>query len=320
MSHNVVILAVPGVQMLDVCGPIDVFAEANRILRRDFYTLRILSVTGPVVRSSSDVKLSADASLTDGNGLLPDTFIVAGAPEIAHYHPDARVLAGIDALCESSSRYGSVCTGALLLALTGRLKGKRVTTHWACADVLSAKHPEITVEADALYVADGRIRTAAGVTSGLDMALRLVEEDLGRSVAAEVADQLVMFFRRPVNQSHFVRSHTLSLDGRTALQDLQRWAIANIKDVTTVALMADHISLSQRHLTRIFRQETGLTPAQWLERERVSKVKLLIEKENLSAKKLASECGFSGPDVMRRVFSRLTGITPADYRKMIKLE
>ncbi|MBC0854861.1 GlxA family transcriptional regulator [Pantoea stewartii] len=318
MSHNVVILAVPGVQMLDVCGPIDVFAEANRVLRRDFYTLRILSVTGPFVQSSSGVKLSADASLTDCTELITDTFIIAGAPEIARYQPDSRVLEKIDALCESSRRYGSVCTGALLLALTGKLSGKRVTTHWACADVLSVRYPEIIVEADALYVADGRIRTAAGVTSGLDMALRLVEEDLGRSVAAEVADQLVMFFRRPVNQSHFVRSSTLSLDGRTALQDLQRWAIANLKDVTSVAMMADHISFSQRHLTRIFRQETGLTPAQWLERERVSKAKLLIEKENLPTKKLASECGFSGTDVMRRVFSRLTGITPADYRKMIK--
>lgn len=170
------------------------------------------------------------------------------------------MLADINALCDSSQRFGSVCTGALLLALTGKLNGKRVTMHLACADTLSVKHPELIVEADALYVADGRIRTAAGVTSGLDMALRLVEEDLGRSVATEVADQLVMFFRGPVNQSHFVKGCTLSLDGRTALQDLQRWAIANIKEVTSVAIMAEHIGFSQRHLTRIFRQESGLTP------------------------------------------------------------
>ncbi|WP_080469681.1 AraC family transcriptional regulator [Enterobacter hormaechei] len=190
MSHNVVILAVPGVQMLDVCGPIDVFAEANRVLRRDFYTLRILSVTGPVVQSSSGVKLSANASLTDCTELITDTFIIAGAPEIARYQPDSRVLEKIDALCESSRRYGSVCTGALLLALTGRLSGKRVTTHWACADVLSVRHPEITVEAGALYVADGRIRTAAGVTSGLDMALRLVAAiRLYESFSFELAEE-----------------------------------------------------------------------------------------------------------------------------------
>ncbi|MEM6159238.1 DJ-1/PfpI family protein [Erwinia sp. P6884] len=317
MSHNVAILAVPGAQMLDVCGPIDVFAEANRVLKRSFYTLHVVSVTGSIIQSSSGVKLSADATLSDCGRFSADTFLVAGAPDIARYQPDTRVLDGINALCESSKRFGSVCTGALLLALTGKLNGKRVTTHWACADTLSVRHPEVIVEADALYVDDGRVRTAAGVTSGLDMALRLVEEDLGRSVAAEVADQLVMFFRRPVNQSHFMRSNTLSLDGRTALQDLQRWAIANIKDVTTVAMMAEHINFSQRHLTRIFRQETSLTPAQWLERERVSKAKLLIEKEKLPAKQLAAKCGFSGPDVMRRVFSRLTGITPNDYQKMM---
>jgi len=320
MSHCVAILAVPNVQMLDVCGPIDVFAEANRILKRTFYTLRVLSVCGSVIESSSGVRISADASLTDCNPLLADTFIIAGAPGIRDYQPDANVLVGINALCESSVRYGSVCTGALLLAMTGRLSGKRVTTHWACADILSDKYPEITVEANSLYVADGNIRTAAGVTSGLDMALRLIEEDLGRSVAAEVADQLVMFLKRPVGQSHFIRSNTLSLNGRTVFQDLQRWVIANIKDVTTVTMMAAHINLSTRHLSRLFKQETRLTPADWLQRERVAKAKLLIEKDNLPAKKLADECGFSGPDVMRRVFFRITGITPSDYRKMMRRE
>lgn len=182
---------------------------------------------------------------------------MAGAAHIARYQPDTRVLADINALCDSGQRFGSVCTGALLLALTGKLDGKRVTTHWACADTLT------------------------------------------------------------VNQSHFVRGSALSLDGRTALQDLQRWAIANIREVTSVAIMAEHIGFSQRHSTRIFRQESGLTPAQWLERERVSTAKLLIAQQKLPAKTLAAECGFSGPDVMRRVFSRLTGITPNDYQKMM---
>lgn len=317
MSHTIAILAVPGVQMLDVCGPMDVFAEANRVLKRNFYTQHVIAVTGSIIHSSSGVKLAADAAVSDSDGFSAHTFLVAGAPDIADYQPDVHMLTWINAMCDSSQRFGSVCTGALLLALTGKLNGKRVTTHWACADTLSLKHPEIIVEADALYVADGRIRTAAGVTSGLDMALRLVEEDLGRRVATEVADQLVMFFRRPVNQSHFVRGNVLSLCGRTALQDLQRWAIANIKEVTSVAMMAGHIGFSQRHLTRIFRQEVGLTPAQWLERERVAKAKLLIEKQKLPTKTLAAECGFSGPDVMRRIFSRLVGITPSGYQKLM---
>jgi len=317
MSHTIAILAVPGVQLLDVGGPIDVFAEANRILGREFYRLCVVSVSGTVVQASSGVRLAADFSLAELSEHVSDTFLIAGAPDMLSYAPENSVLAGITALCEKSERFGSVCTGALLLALTGKLSGKKVTTHWRCAELLSVRHPEIVVESDALFIADGKVRTAAGVTSGLDLALSLVEEDLGRDVAAEVADQLVMFFRRPVNQSHFVRRDTLSLNGRSALQDLQRWAIQNIKDIDSVSMLAQHIDLSQRHLTRIFQQELGLTPAQWLERERVSKARLLIEKEMLPVKKVAAECGFSGPDVMRRVFSRLTGITPAAYRKMV---
>ncbi|MBW9401292.1 helix-turn-helix domain-containing protein [Leclercia sp. EC_58] len=317
MSHTIAILAVPGVQLLDVGGPIDVFAEANRILGRQFYRLYVVCVSGSAVQASSGVRLAADFSLADISELVPDTFLIAGAPGMSGYMPESNVLAGITALCEKSERFGSVCTGALLLALTGKLNGKQVTTHWNCAELLSIRHPEIVVESDALFIADGRVRTAAGVTSGLDLALRLVEEDLGREIAAEVADQLVMFFRRPVNQSHFVRRSQLSLNGRSALQDLQRWAIQNIKEIGSVSMLAQHINLSERHLTRIFRQEIGLTPAQWLERERISKARLLIEKEKLPAKKIAAECGFSGPDVMRRVFSRLTGMTPAAYRKMV---
>lgn len=315
MPHEMVILAVPGVQLLDVSGPVDVFTEANRILNRQVYSASVMATESLTIHSSSGVRVLADRLLSEKQGIATNTFLVAGAPEMAHYLPEAAAVAAISRYCLQSQRYGSICSGALLLAQTGLLKGKRVTTHWACASEL-ASYPEVRVDADALYVADGRLRTAAGVTSGLDLALRLVEEDLGREVALEVANNLVMFFRRPVNQSHFMRSASITLSGRSSFQDLLRWSSSNLQSVKNVAMMAAHMNLSERHLSRLFRQELSVTPAQWLERERVAKAKLLLAR-GLAAKVVATECGFSGVDVMRRAFTRVTGMTPGVYTRFI---
>lgn len=318
MSHEIAILAVPGVQMLDVCGPLDVFAEANRLLKRQVYTPRIIALDDLNIHASSGVRLNADILLAETDNIAPHTFLIAGAPGIDHLALDQPVLETLTALCHRSKRFGSVCSGALLLARTGLLDGKRVTTHWESAPLLASLHPAIKVEADAICISDGRVRTTAGVTSGLDLALRLVEEDIGQQVALEVAAHLVMFFRRPVNQAHFARNNSVSLQGRSALQELQRWVIAHLTEVKSVAVMAQHMDISERHLTRLFRSELAMTPGQWLERERVAKAKQLLEQHALPAKTLAAQCGFSGADVMRRAFCRVTGLTPAAYRKMIE--
>lgn len=317
MRYEIAILAVPGVQLLDVCGPLDVFAEANRLMKRQVYSHKVISVATSEVLASSGVRLAADLMLANSTDYAPHTFLVAGAPDIDRFVPDETATAQIAGLCQRSQRFGSVCSGALLLARTGLLEGKRVTTHWACAARLAALYPGVTVTADALCVKDDRVRTAAGVTSGLDLALRLVEEDLGREIAQDVAAQLVMFFRRPVNQTHFIRGNGVSLDGRTAFQELQRWTITHIETVKTVSMMASHLNISERHLSRLFRQELGITPKQWLERERVAKVRQLLEQKKLPAKTLAAMSGFSGADVMRRVFCRVTGITPAAYSRLM---
>lgn len=316
MSHSIAILAVPGVQMLDVCGPLDVFAEANRILKRQIYSPKIIAAGQLVIQASSGINLTGDMTLTGLGEYVPHTFLIAGAPDIESYEPDAASLDAITTLCQRSQRFGSVCSGALLLARTGLLEGKRVTTHWANAERLASQYPGISVETDALCVRDGRVRTAAGVTSGLDLALRLVEEDVGREVAKEVAAQLVMFFRRPVGQTHFMHSNSLSVTGRSALQELQRWVITHLDTVSSVSMMAQHLDISERHLTRLFNQELSITPGQWLERERVARVKQLLEHKAVPAKTLALQGGFSSADVMRRVFKRVTGMTPAVYSKL----
>ncbi|OCQ54284.1 HTH-type transcriptional regulator CdhR [Photorhabdus australis subsp. thailandensis] len=316
MIHNITILAVPDVQLLDVSGPLDVFAEANRILHRQVYSLSVMSTGPDIITSSSGVRLMADVILNHTASHSADTFLVAGAPNAYDHTLSEQERAAIIEICHRSQRYGSICTGALLLAQTGLLKQRRVTTHWACAELLAMRFPEITVEPDVLYMADGSLRTAAGVTSGLDLALRLVEEDLGRELAMEVAASLVMFFKRPVCQGHFIRRSQLSLSGRAAFQDLQRWAQANLQDISGLQDMATHMNLSIRHLGRLFRQELDMKAGVWLENARVEKARTLLEEGKLPLKAIPGACGYRSSDVMRRAFVKNTGMTPSVYRKI----
>lgn len=316
MKQTIVILAAPGVQLLDVSGPLDVFAEANRVLRREVYLPRLMALEGCIVQASSGVKIVADWPTDVAQA--PDTFLVAGAPQAGEITFTETQRETVRALCLGSQRYGSVCTGALLLAQTGLLDGRRATTHWAAAALLAERCPQTQVDADALYVADGPLRTAAGVTSGLDLALRLVEEDLGREVAMEVASNLVMFFRRPVNQGHYVHRQQPTLAGRTALQDLQRWASANLDALQGLAEMAQRMNISPRHLGRLFRQALGMGPGEWLEGERIAKARRLLEEERLPMKRIAAACGYASCDVMRRAFVKRTGMTPSVYRKIYR--
>jgi transcriptional regulator, AraC family with amidase-like domain len=316
MKRLIAILAVPGVQLLDVSGPSDVFAEANRILRRQVYEPVVISLDSQTVESSSGVKLLANARLEQAAVLQADTFLLAGAPDVWQSSLTEEQKAHIRQACENSRRYGSVCTGAFLLAQTGLLAKRKITTHWATAAQFAKTFPDIEIDIDALCVADGPVRTAAGVTSGMDLAIRLVEEDLGAEVAQEVASNLVMFFRRPVNQGHFSRKSAISPTGRSAFQDLQRWALANLSAVLSVNDMAEHIGMSTRHLGRVFRQEMNMAAGEWLEAGRIDKAKMLLGNGTLPLKTIASQCGYSSCDVLRRAFIKRVGITPSMYRRL----
>ncbi|WP_052285381.1 GlxA family transcriptional regulator [Kluyvera genomosp. 1] len=315
MKRVIAILAVPGVQLLDVSGPLDVFAEANRLLRRTVYEPVVVSLEAQTVTSSSGVKLMADYRL-DKQTLQANTFLLAGAPDVWQQTLTQTQKEKIRTLCNNSERYGSVCTGAFLLAQTGLLTQRKITTHWASAARLSTEFPQIEVEVDALYVADGPVRTAAGVTSGMELAIRLVEEDLGREVAQDIACNLVMFFRRPVNQGHFIRHSAISSTGRNAFQDLQRWTLANLATVASLNDMAEHIGLSVRHLGRLFRQEMGMAAGEWLEAGRIDRAKMLLESGTLPLKTIASQCGYASCDVLRRAFIKRVGMTPSMYRRL----
>ncbi|RQS66822.1 GlxA family transcriptional regulator [Burkholderia sp. Bp8963] len=314
MPKVVGIFAVPGVQLLDVSAPLDVFAQANAELGKAFYTLRIIASEPGPIRSSSGAQILADW-VTPNIPERIDTLLVAGAPSAGRVALRADVLAWLRSAAVHSKRYGSICTGAFILAATGLLKGRRLTTHWAAADALAQAYPSLSVDEDALYVRDGKLRTGAGVTAGLDLALALVEEDLGRDIARRVAAQLVMFFKRPGGQLQFSRKGEARPVGRSVLQEVQRWIAANPELDHSVTEMAKHAGMSARHFARLFRAEVGMTPAVWVETTRIAAARKLLENGHDTPKQVAAKCGFANVDTLRRSFAKHVGITPAEYRK-----
>jgi len=299
---------------LDVAGPLDVFAEANIQARSEVYSLKIAAASAGTIRSSSGVKLLADCTVWEGYEGI-HTLLVAGSPNAAHDHPELAVLDWLRLASRGARRYGSVCSGAFLLAAAGLIDGRRVTTHWAVSQVLAQRYPKVQVDEDALYVRDGRVRTAAGVTAGLDLALALVEEDLGRELAMKVAAQLVMFFKRPGGQMQFSRRGEIIPASRGALQEVQRWIAANPGADHSIAKLAERTGLSPRHFARLFTSEIGVTPAAWVLSARVAAARRSLESGQESPKQVAVRCGFGDTNTMRRAFLRHVGVTPAEYRK-----
>jgi transcriptional regulator GlxA family with amidase domain len=311
---TIAILAVPGVQLLDVSGPLDVLAEANVQAGREVYRLLVVAKTMDPIRSSSGVRLVPDLAIDDAVGPF-DTLLVAGCPNAADVAPDAEFTEWLRHRAPLARRYGSVCSGAFFLAEAGLIDGRRVTTHWAVAKQLALNYPKIIVDEDAIHVRDGRLRTAAGVTAGLDLALALVEEDLGREIAKKVAAQLVMFFKRPGGQMQFSRKGEADIAGRSALQEVQRWVAAHPEADHSVTSLAKRMQLSPRHFARLFRSEVGITPASWVEATRIAAARRLLEEGKDPPKQVAALCGFADADTLRRAFARHVGITPAEYRK-----
>lgn len=314
MSRTIALLALPGVQLLDLSGPLDVFAQANIEAGHAAYRLEIIACEAGPICSSSGARLLPDRVAGEAGPPI-DTLLVAGAPHAASLCLSPPLLAWIQATSEQVRRFGSVCTGAFALAASGLLQERRVTTHWACVSELQRQYPRVIIEEDALYVRDGKLRTAAGVTAGLDLALALVEEDLGREVAKRVAAQLVMFFKRPGGQLQFSRKGEAGPAGRSVLQEVQRWVAANPHLALSIEVLADHAGLSPRHFARLFHAEVGMTPAAWVEQSRIAAARALLEAGVDAPKQVAAKCGFANADTLRRAFVKHVGITPAQYRK-----
>ncbi|MBO2454624.1 GlxA family transcriptional regulator [Actinomadura barringtoniae] len=317
--HRVVLAVFPDVDLLDVTGPAEVFALANREMSgRTPYEVCLAAPEGGLVRTSAGVRLATDLSF-DQVGDRVDTLVVPGAVDATGAPViDPEVVAWIETTAPHARRVASVCVGAHMLAAAGLLAGRRATTHWATADRLAADHPDITVDPDPIYVRSGNVWTGAGISACMDLALALVAEDHGERLALTVARQLVMYLKRQGGQSQFSVPLWQAPTERREIDELRSWIAANVTEDLSAAALADRMCLSERHFTRVFRKETGVTPAAFVEEARVETARRLLEGTDESLERVAAECGLKTPETLHRAFRRRLGTTPAAYRRRFR--
>ena len=309
------VLAFPGVQLLDVTGPLQVFASANEHVAEAGgtppYLLRVVAKSGQGVTASAGLGIATQPLPRIGERL--DTLLVAGGPGVETASSDPVLVDWLRRRANKARRVASVCTGAFLLAASGALDGRRAVTHWSyCAD-LARRFPAVRVESDPIFVRDGSVWTSAGVTAGIDLALALVEEDLGRTVALAVARYLVVFLKRPGGQAQF--SEALSLQSaEDEFGLLHDWIGRHLADDISLPKLASQAGMSERSFSRHYAEATGLTPARAVERLRVEAARRLLSESRLPVKRISQRCGFGSEETMRRSFLRVLAATPQDYR------
>ena len=318
-SRRIVILMYPGVQSLDVTGPLEVFAGAQGLIEQTSrasrgYEVSTVSRDGRPLRTSSGLTVTPDACLRDAPQKI-DTLIVPGGQGRRDAERDQVLVDWLAGASTAARRTASVCTGAFLLARAGLLDGRRATTHWASARELQNSYPAVEVDADPIYVQEGNLWTSAGVTAGMDLSLALVEEDLDRDAALLIARHLVLFLRRPGNQSQFSATLAAQHAGREPLREIQRAVLEDIAADHSVEAMAARANMSPRHFARAFRAETGITPARHVERVRLEAARRCLEDAADPVAVIALSCGFGTAETMRRVFLRALGVGPAEYRR-----
>ena len=312
---RIAILAFPRFQLLDVAGPADVFAEASQQLGdRRAYHVQVIGTGEGMLKSSGGLRLGIDSTVAKHRGAI-DTLLVAGSPRVEDMAADTQLQDWLRRQARTVRRYGSVCSGAFVLAASGLLDGKRVATHWKLAGQLASDYPLASVESDAIYVRDGQLFTSAGVTAGMDLALAMVEEDHGRDLALSVARQLVMFLKRPGGQSQFSAHLAAQTSERSGMREVQDHVLANLKGDLSVPALAQLAGMSERNFARIFKDEAGMTPAEFVELARIDEARRRLEASDLPLKRLADAVGYSNADALRRAFTRRVGVAPRDYRR-----
>lgn len=312
---RITLLAFPRVQLLDIVGPADVFAEAARQLGNPrAYRVEVIGTDKGMIKGSSGLKIGIDETFETYKGRI-DTLLVAGSPHIDEIAQNPLLQDWLRRQAKSVRRIGSVCSGAFLLAAAGLLDGRRVTTHWNSSAKLARENPQAQVDADSIFIKDGNVYTSAGVTAVMDLALALVEEDHGRELALSVAREMVMFFKRPGGQSQFSAQLAAQTAERSVIRDVQDYVVEHLKADLSVPALAAHAGMSERNFARTFKAETGSTPAEFVELARIDAARRLIEDSDVSLKRLADTVGYANTDGFRRAFMRRLGVGPSDYRK-----
>lgn len=309
MRRRIAVVIFPGFQILDAAGPIAAFEIAGR-LRPGAYEIEVLAPDGGAVKSSSGAPMAAGALA----GADFDTVVVSGGDGTRSLPELAAIVRWLRAAAPHVRRIASVCSGAYVLAEAGLLDGRRATTHWGRTDDFARRYPKVKLDADRIFIRDGHVWTSAGITAGIDLALALVEDDLGADVARRTAQQLVVHQRRPGGQSQF--SALIELGGRTGrFADLMDWMRENLAQPLTVEQLADRAAMSPRNFARAFAAETGTTPAKAVERLRLEAARTRVETGRDPIDRVAEAAGFGDPERMRRAFLRAFGQPPQALRR-----
>jgi len=319
MRRTIVMLVYDGSVTLDICGPLDVFGFANFSLlatgrvSEPAYELKLYAREPGPVKTASGVRILADRAYADADETI-DTLLIAGSNDVNNVLADRAMVSWLIGAAPKARRVASICTGTFLLAASGLLAGRRATTHWLFCDRLARDYPDVEVEPDRIFIKDDSLYTSGGVTSGIDLALALIEEDWGREVAALTARGLVVFLRRPGGQSQF--SHFLggNAHARPDLNDLLIWIVNNPRADLSVEALAERMAMSPRNFARIFTRETGMTPARFVEQTRIEAARCQLQQSQAPVEAVAECCGFGGVEQLRRSFIRRFKVGPREYR------
>lgn len=315
---KMVMLSVPPVAGVDVIGPLEAFGIAARMVeestgRLGYENELVTNSNDLALATGSGVKILAHKHYTEVRGKV-DTLLISGGPG-TRAPRDPQMLEWLRQMAGQARRVCSICTGAFLLADAGLLEGKRATTHWRHVESFARKHPGVLWDPNPIFVQDGSIYTSAGISAGMDLALALIEEDYGSALALEVARYMVIFLRRPGSQAQFSVALSAQAAERKSFQDLQVWIAENLSKNLSVEVLAGRAAMSARNFARVFASELGSTPARYVEKVRVEAARTQLASTDDSVEQIASRCGFSSAELMRRSFLRHFKVAPSEYRK-----
>lgn len=316
--RTVLFVVYPGVKLLDLAGPLQVFADAIDDRGQAVFKTGVVSMDGEEVKTDTPVIIATDPIYSWADEQI-DTLVIAGGNGAGAASRSELVVRSVTQLAKNTSRVASVCTGAFVLAACGLLDGRRAVTHWQSCEELSITYPSIQVEPDPIYIKDEHVWTSAGVTAGIDMALAMVGEDIGRPAALALARQLVSYVVRPGGQSQF----SAMLDRQTAddtsrFEALHEWIVNNIQQDMRVEQLAERANMSPRNFSRLYTKFTGQTPAKAVEGLRIEAARRILEENELSIIEVAHKCGFGDDERMRRSFMRVLNVAPSDYRRRFR--
>ena len=308
------ILVFPGVQALDVSGPMDVFAEANRFVNEsERYRLTVIGTEHTPMPCSNGLLITAQKHFSMHDGPL-DLLLVAGGPDLPSQPANPALYDWLRRQAGQARRFGSICNGAFLLAHAGLLAGRTVTTHWNDSAGLANAFPDTRVDSDRIYVRDGPLYTSAGVTAGIDLSLYLLYEDFGPELPLNVAKRLVVFTQRMGGQSQFspyLAAHAAEV---SAVSQVQQYVLGHLAGDLRISELARVVGMSPRNLARVFLKDAKQTPAEFIERARVDAARVLLELSDAPLKTVAFRCGFGSTEQMRNSFVKLLAVTASQYR------